>query len=52
MVNKNNIEELINLELHRCQIAINEGRTISAKNHLYRIDELNILFDAKIIINN
>lgn len=48
MINENNIQELINLELHRCQIAINDGRTRSAQKHLNKIDELNILFDTLI----
>lgn len=46
MINLENIAELIGLEMHRAAIAINQGRTVLAKKHLDKVDELNILWDT------
>ena len=40
MINANNIEELINLELHRAHIALNKGLTRSASKHIAKAKEL------------
>ena len=40
MINAHNIEELINLELHRAHIAINQGLTRKASIHIARAKEL------------
>ena len=44
MINANNIEELINLELHRAHIALNNGLTTSAQKHIDKARELSTKF--------
>ena len=40
MINANNIKELINLELHRASIALNQKLTRKASIHIARAKEL------------
>ena len=42
MINANNIEELINLEIQRAHVALNQGLTRKASQHIARAKELNL----------
>mgnify|MGYP003121261794 CR=1 FL=1 len=42
MIEANNIEEIINLELHRAYVALNKGLVRTAQKHIYRAKELNL----------
>ena len=42
MINANNIEELINLEIQRAHMALNQGLTRTAQKHIARAKELNL----------
>ena len=42
MINANNIEDLINLEIQRAHVALNQGLTRKASKHIARAKELNL----------
>lgn len=52
MINLENVAELVSVELNRARIAITNGKIRTAKKHLDRVDELNILWDTMEAENN